>query len=210
MSATGRNKPDRKRNEKDQYQTPLWCTQALLSNRAIPFDLFKTILEPCAGGGKIIQACELEGLSSKFHAIELDEKYQESLKVLSNTFVECPQDFLTYDFGDKRYDCVLTNPPYSKSMEFVKKALTLSDHVIMLLSLGYHGCISRYDFMKATTPDTMVLTPRPRFVHGGSDQTEYAWFYWHKNSAGRLTYLPIGPHKKVRTEVCLKGTLYDR
>jgi hypothetical protein len=191
--------------EKDQYFTPLWCLDSLIDAGIppLPFDSSLPWLEPCAGSGTIIKAFDMVD----WHAVELDEKYRQDLDTIDNVqTVSCPQDFLTKDFK-QRYAAVLTNPPYTLSFDFVQKAMSLSDTVIMLLRLNWLGSIDRYDFLKAATPDVHILTPRPSFVYGTTDSTEYAWYVWSPFSTGKIHMLKMGPKRSKK--VSREFKLYD-
>ncbi|GAL23036.1 dimethyladenosine transferase [Vibrio maritimus] len=49
----------------------------------------------------------------------------------------------------------------------------------MLLRMSMLGSKERADFWREfPVTNLFMLTPRPQFVHGGSDNSEYAWFIW--------------------------------
>jgi hypothetical protein len=157
-------------------------------------------LEPCAGHGEVIKQVARSGYtpSGGWHAYEIDEKCRHSLKLLDQDLLNCthcPEDFLSANI-DTHYACVITNPPYSLAFDFVEKALSMADTVVMLLRLNWLGSVERHTLHTRYNPDLYILTPRPSFTGNRNDSTEYAWFVWSKLSAGRWKMLPIGPTKK--------------
>src|SRR6516162_8138921 len=92
------------------------------------------------------------------------------------------RDFLTHQY-DGSYDLIITNPPYSKSLEFIQRAISLrSEHgaVAMLLRLNFLCSQQRASWrMRSNTPTGLYPSPRrPDFTGGGGDATEYARFVW--------------------------------
>lgn len=92
-------------------------------------------------------------------------------------------DYLTQSLV-KKYNTVITNPPYTLAQEFVEKALRdVEDggEVIMLLRLNFLESKKRAEFWKQNPPSHIyVLTKRPSFTGKGTDATGYGWFVWTK------------------------------
>ena len=105
------------RKKSDFYETPYSMTEHLL--RREPFNRELSVCEPACGGGAIT-------------------------KILNNCFTgevtayDADVDFLK---ENKRYNYIITNPPFSLAMEFIKKAKTVAtDKFALLLPLSYlHG-----------------------------------------------------------------------
>jgi hypothetical protein len=80
-----------------------------------------------------------------------------------------------------RQDIIITNPPYSLALPFLQKSLSEADTVVYLLRLNFLGSAARKPFWDAYPPTHLfTITPRPRFVNGGSDACEYGWFLWDR------------------------------
>jgi len=149
------------RKESDFYPTPNWCFETLPIN----FNNYKTALEPCKGDGRIVSFLENKDITVDWCEI------REGL------------DFLEPDFDFGLYDLILTNPPFSLALEFIKKSLEISDTVILLLRLNFLGAQCRKEFWQNNEPDTLyILSKRPSFTGKGTDSTEYAWFVWDKTN----------------------------
>jgi hypothetical protein len=56
------------------------------------------------------------------------------------------RDFLTYDFGGRRFDWCVTNLPWSKFRPFLQRAMEVSDNIVFL-------CLVNAIFMKARLRD---------------------------------------------------------
>lgn len=167
MSATNRGT---KRNEKDAYNTPSWCTELIV--REIVWGATPVVYEPCAGDGAICDVLNKTTDAVVFAAdINPDSRFGGG------------EDFLKND-EDIRYDFILTNPPFSLAQEFIEKSLQIANCVVMLLPLGFYGSESRHEWWSQHEPTAQfVLSKRPMFGKNkdgrwGSDSETYAWLMW--------------------------------
>jgi len=157
MSATNR---DTARREYDAYQTPRWVIAALL-DKIGPLVHGKTILEPCAGKGEIVRALQDRGA------------------VVTAYDIQSGTDFLTMDCAGMHWDWCITNPPYRYAQEFIEKAMSVADEVVMLLRLGFLAGQKRKDWWQVNRPKVVyVLSKRPSFTGRGTDSADYAWVLW--------------------------------
>ncbi|EKO3727501.1 DNA methyltransferase [Vibrio metschnikovii] len=171
----------KQRIERDFYPTPPWCVKALLD--CIEFREGDVISEPCRGDGRITN--ELP----KNHLI----KYAEIAEGI---------DYLNPK-RDMSADVIITNPPFSLALEFIATAMTrdlaVDGTMVFLLRLSMLGSKSRADFWRRFPfSNLMVLTPRPSFAHGGSDNSEYAWVCWDQGN--RIKRPIFWPLKKEEVE----------
>ena len=125
----------------DYYPTPRECIIPLLEY--INFGRVRTFLEPCKGDGRILDL--IPNNITKFWA-EIDEGV----------------DYLSTPFSN--IDLIITNPPFSLSMEFITKSLSEAYTVIYLQRLNWLGSQSRKELG----------------LEKGTDATEYAWFVWDR------------------------------
>lgn len=185
MSSTKRG---RVRIRADNYPTPRWCVHRLLEALELPGGRW---LEPCAGNGAIITAVNAIRNDVTWQAVEMRHTAcNQLMKVM-------PADHIIEDsffqvagglFG--KYPVCLTNPPFSKAMEFVETCIPKAEHTVMLLRLNFLASEARSNFMRGTRPDVYVLPNRPSFTMSGkTDSIEYAWFHWHEDSAGIVRVL---------------------
>lgn len=88
----------------------------------------KTILEPCAGKFATSKVFKEAG----FEVISKDLIYGN--------------DFLKDEYEDNSFDCVLTNPPFSRFDSIVQKARSIaSKKVVMIGKTNFLGAYSRYE-----------------------------------------------------------------
>lgn len=116
-------------DNKDFYPTPEAIINKMLYD--IDFRMIKSILEPSAGKGNIVEAIKKK---EKFYSstynkvnydidcIEADQNLQSILK--GKNFRVVYNDFLTYDTM-KEYDIIIMNPPFSNGCKHLLKALEM-------------------------------------------------------------------------------------
>jgi len=162
-----------KKIERDNYPTPVVAVEALLNKLTLrPGDKF---LEPCRGTRNIFDRIELPG-------------HQKSWAELGEGV-----DYLTTQF-DKQ-DVIITNPPFSLTVEFILKSLSElapDGTLVYLQRVNFLGSKCRLDFWAdiGFPNKTPIIVPRPRFVHGGSDSCEYMWMIWDRGN--RFADMPDG------------------
>lgn len=184
MSSTGRGGT---RSETDYYPTPAWCVERLFRYIRLPGGLW---LEPGAGDGSIIRAANAIRSDVSWIASELRheclgdlERSTQGGKVRIGNFLG--QEKIDLCGSELAIDVAIGNPPFRHALAFVQHALTMADHVVMLLSLNFLGSRARADFMRDTGPDVYILPERPSFVgDGDTDSVVYAWFHWSNIALG--------------------------
>lgn len=176
----------RKRVDNDFYATPLYATEAILNE----VELKGSILEPCAGQG---------------HISTVLMKYYPHSEVVSTDLVQREErfdvsiiggiDFLTHDFN-RKFDNIITNPPFSLAQEFIEKALDLSnDKVIMFAKIQLlEGSKRRTMFDNTPLKYVYVFTKRVNPLRNGEEFDEkgkpwsntmcFAWFIWEHGYKG--------------------------
>jgi len=157
------------RIKNDLYETPEWATQALLPY--IPSRITR-IWEPACGGMKMVR--------------ELVKKYP----VVVASSLEHGLDFLDAtldDAGDVH--AIITNPPYSLTHAFVRRALGLMEPVgglvAMLLPAEWDYAITRSHLFKWHPHFALKLVLTKRIVwiereDGKKAQpaSNHAWYVW--------------------------------
>ncbi len=185
MSATGRNKKGNERHTSDFYKTPSWTTQLILPHLPIKKGITK-ILEPAGGDGGVVDELLKYGcLPHQITGVEIDYGLSNELDGKCN---KIHADFLKLDpIKDNlaNQDIVITNPPYRLAKEFITHSMNFIHEdgiVVMLLRLNFLGSQKRKQFWRENGADIKVLSRRPSFKKGGSDATEYGWFFFHRNA----------------------------
>ena len=169
------------RKKSDFYETPYSITHQFL--QAFPWLGIRDILEPSSGNGAIVRVLDHFALGV---VVGLDP------------LTDPGYDFLTYSFN-RKFDLVITNPPFSLAEEFIKKAKEVSNRFIaFLLPLSYLHGKGRYDRVyndtKFTLRSVYIFTRYPMLgeplredgkYHTG--MMVYAWYLWDKEYEGKPT-----------------------
>lgn len=196
MSLTGAklvgDNPERGRVENDYYATPFSATEALLnalneSGETLSSD---TILEPSAGEGHIVKV--LKDFYPYNEIVANDIAYRSSRLGID---VNGGIDFLNYE-PHRKFDTIITNPPFALAQEFIEKALELSNHyVIMFAKIQLlEGDKRRKMFDNSPLKYVYVFSKRVNPLRNGETTDEngkpwastmcFAWFVWEKDYEG--------------------------
>ena len=116
-------------NNKNFYPTPLNLIERMLeeydgyeNNHTRKSSKIKTLLEPSAGKGDIVDYIEENWRDTDIDCIEIDTTLQATLKGKKYRVVY--DDFLTYKTY-KKYDLIVMNPPFDNGEKHLLKALEL-------------------------------------------------------------------------------------
>lgn len=189
MSSTNRSS-HRRLHPKDYYRTPTGLIESFMKN--FPGELSKEIqiLDPSAGGDKY-------NLSMPYPTVLKNRGFKNitTLDIRPDSSAGIIEDFLFWK-PDKKYDMIITNPPFDKVIKFVSKALWDCKEgglVIMLLRLNFFGGTTRMGFWKKYMPKyTLVHAKRPSFTNDGkTDSTEYVHCIWRKGNYPEFTNLKV-------------------
>lgn len=138
----------------------------------------------------------IRGDCRTFHEID-------TLDIRPNSMAAVKGDFLGYGVCGlpMDYDMVITNPPFSLAVEFIRKALMAvkpGGYVVMLLRLNFFGSEERNPFfLSGKMPErAYVHAKRLGFTPDGkTDSIEYAHMIWRKSeNANHETKLMVLPY----------------
>ena len=164
-----------KRAESDFYPTPPDVTLALLDFLLLPNDAL--IWEPACGEGHMVDAICNRG-------------YQ-----VIGTDIRTGTDFLTADMPEG-VSWIITNPPFSKAEQFVRRSLLHGVPFALLLKSQYWHAKKRLDLFRGDPPAYILpLTWRPDFLMGkrggGSPLMDVMWCVWSPKSEQKTEYVPL-------------------
>lgn len=171
---SGNNLGQRKKS--DFYETPYSMTQQLLNSEK--FSKQRMVLEPACGNGAIVSVLKSEGFQVKYYDAETDFLLEE-----------------------KKYDYLITNPPFSLAFEFIQTAKkVVKRKFALLLPLSYLHGKQRFDeiYSDSNFPlaKVYVFTRYPmlgdELRQDGKYRTGmmvYAWFVWNKKFSGNAPRL---------------------
>ena len=173
------------RGENDYYATNHKAVAMLLSNYTFNA---ATILEPCVGGGHIANAI------NNFFA---NQRVITGLDLIDrgypNTIV---QDFLTWK-TDKKFEGIITNPPFSLAQEFIEKGMELltdDGQMAMFLKIQFLEGAKRKEFFEKYPPKYIYVFRNRMATWNNGNEVDpntgkrwattmcHAWFIWEKGS----------------------------
>jgi hypothetical protein len=154
----------------DAYYTPDALASFLVN--LLPIHGNDLVLEPSAGGGAFVKA--LLHKTNQVVAIDLNPD-APGLKMVGSAVC----DFLDV-LPPNPPDWIIGNPPYFNASEHVEHALNCTDrHVGFLLRLAFLESKRRAAFWKKNPcRKVFVLSERPSFTGGRTDNSAYGFFWW--------------------------------
>lgn len=176
----------RERVDNDFYATPRNAVVAILNE----IKLNGSILEPAAGQGHISKILKEYYPYNEIVSTDLVQREDKF-----GVKIEGGIDFLTYKFN-KKFDNIITNPPFNLAQEFIERSLKLSnDKVIMFAKIQLlEGGKRREMFDNTPLKYVYVFTKRVNPLRNGEELDEngkpwsstmcFAWFVWEHNYEG--------------------------
>ena len=172
LNASNHSKKDRVKN--DYYATP-----PLATTRLLEVERFENVWEPACGEGHISMVLKKNGMD-----------------VISSDIADRGYGF-TEDFlnTEREHDGdIITNPPFSKSTEFVYKAMDIlreGRRMALLLRIQFLESQKRKELFKLYPPKYIyVFSKNIRCARNGDfknatgNASTYAWFIWEKGYTG--------------------------
>lgn len=166
---SGNTNPDRP--DSDFYQTPYNLTRRLLKVEKMS----GSILEPACGENAIV-------------------KVLEEFKYKNIASYDLESDGIDFLKESRKFDNIITNPPYRLANKFLKKALALANKkVIMLMPLNYLHGKERFDkiFSLKKLETIYVFVRYPLLSQTirddgryGTGMMVYAWYVFNQNYNG--------------------------
>ena len=157
------------RIENDFYATPLNAIEALLN-----YEKFEGNIWECACGDGVISKELIKAGYNVYSSDLVDRDYGDTL------------DFLK---SNKKFDNIITNPPFNLATEFTLHGLNNIKHKLALLcKLSHLEGIKRNQiiFSKRYLKNVLVFSKRLSFVKNGKSGglMAFAWFIYDKNYKG--------------------------
>ena len=181
--------PKNGRVENDFYATnPKAVT--MLMDAYKPFQNLD-ILEPSVGQGHIAKILKETYPSNRIDCMDIVDRGYPGTVI---------SDFLTTTIN-KKYDCVITNPPFSLAQEFIEKSMTVlkpNGIVCMFLKIQFLEGVKRKEFFEKYPPKYVyVFRQRMATWNNGQELDPngkrwattmcHAWFVWENGFNGEPT-----------------------
>ncbi|MBD5534614.1 MAG: class I SAM-dependent methyltransferase [Lachnospiraceae bacterium] len=176
----------RERVKDDFYATPTSAVEAILNE----ISLEGSILEPAAGQGHISKVLKTYYPNSEIVSTDLVQREGKF-----GIPIQGDVNFLTYEF-DRKFDNIITNPPFNLSKEFIERALSLSNKKVIIFAKIQllEGNNRRMLFDNSPLKYVYVFTKRVNPLRNGEELDEkgkpwsstmcFAWFVWEHGYEG--------------------------
>ncbi len=159
-----------KRKPADLYPTPVDGTESLMPILSAVLPAGARIWEPACAGGRMSRVLEAHGFDVISTDLRDDPGYGQG-----------GVDFLTGAVPEG-VQAIVTNPPFSHAEQFIRRALTITPVVAMLLKQTYWNTKGRIPLWHDHTPDLeLKLTWRLAFLEqerGKSPLMDCMWSVW--------------------------------
>ena len=194
-----------KRKEADFYPTPPDVTEVLLRFLNLPRDT--SVWEPASGDGAMARIIERH----------CDTVIATDLRDEPTVYGRPGCDFLSESSDTFQVDWIITNPPFNLAEDFIRKSLSVTSNVAMLLKSQYWHAARRLSLFEAHPPAWVLpLTWRPAFLEkerGSSPLMDVIWVVWSGEADG-TRYLPLQRPRDVMpldqpSQKCETPTLAD-
>ena len=170
--------------EKDDYYATAPDTTRLFLN-TFKEDLGNDILEPACGEGHLAKVLKEYFPNSDIECTDLVDRGYGVGGI----------DFINHNF-DKKFDTVITNPPFKYSKEFILKGLELSNkYTIIFCKIQLLEGVSRKEmFLNTPLRYVYIHSSRQNPLKNGNNRNEngkkwsstmaFAWYVWEKDYKG--------------------------
>ena len=171
----------------DDFPTPMWATRALMEKILNKESMInKVCLEPACGRGYMA-----EPLKEYFKNVIAQD-------IFPYGYGKC-QDFLKAK-NNKKYDWIITNPPFKLAEEFIHKSLgEAKEGLAIFIRTTFLESIGRYNNIFSINKPYIVaqFSERVPLIKGKVDKnastaTGYCWIIWNKKNvkSTRLEWVP--------------------
>lgn len=156
------------RRKNDAYHTPEWATRQLLNRIHIK----GTVLEVCAGENHITNV--LLATEADIYTNDIDNTHWHGYHFDAANLSAWPT---------RRFDWVVTNPPFNKAFDILVNSLASASNVALLLRLSFlEPTKERGATLAVTPPQGLIVLPRISFTNDGkTDSVTCAWMIWNNS-----------------------------
>lgn len=166
-------------NNYEVYRTPIYSLTPLLDY--FPDWFLGDGYDPCAGDGRMMKEIHKRNPNSFFFMNDIREEEQHQMLQCPNS-ISTISDYLTIpDDQLPKVNWAITNPPFSKTVEFIDKLKTHCDGpVFVIQSMQFLGTKKRLEwFRQSGLTHILQLVRRPKWeVDDGVGMNNVYNFMW--------------------------------
>lgn len=159
----------------EAYETPRWAADAILEKELMT----ATVVDPCAGKGVLLDAARAAG----YDAVGYDKFDWGRPDIAIKDFFKMDRDLIMDH-------TVFMNPPFSKSEDFVIRAIKAKARKIVCFQrFAWWESAKREKFWNEHPPNRVYICGNrascwrfdiPREQRASSTTTAHAWFVWER------------------------------
>lgn len=185
------------RKPADLYPTPVDGTESIVpvlevmrEHMGISDNSKCRVWEPACGDGRMARVLEWHG----FDVFGSDFRETPGYGFGGIDFLK-DQPTTTGLIPHDSFDIIVSNPPFSLAEQFIRRALSITPNVAMLLKMQYWNAASRLPFFAEHRPAFVLpLTWRLAFLEserGKSPLMDCAWVVWSEHGEEHCVFEPL-------------------
>lgn len=183
LEKMGKNVPQTKRQLNDYYASNPFDVEQIID--ILHIDKMSSILEPCAGEGHIAKTLNKLGYIN----VKTNDLIKRGYELDFNI------DYLNFKLPIKRFDYIITNPPFKYAKDFIERSLEYADKVIILAKLDLLESNKRKDLNNKYLSNVYVHSNRAKFALNGEEK------YFNKSSSMSSAWFVYDINKKGKTQL---------
>ena len=184
-------KNNKERAELDYYSTPTCEVENILHTLNLDMN-HKTVLEPCIGGGHMVDGIVNYCLEKDMNPILIGTDFKDRGYDNIRCNIQYDLDFLADDYPINMANIIVMNPPYATLEPFLIRALEIAtDYLVVLCRTQVIEGEGRYNNIFTDNPPTYIYQYVNRIQcwrNGekptGSSAQAYCWLVWDKSQPG--------------------------
>ena len=184
-------KNNKERAEFDYYSTPTCEVENILHTLNLDMN-HKTVLEPCIGGGHMVDGIVNYCLEKDMNPILIGTDFKDRGYDNIRCNIQYDLDFLADDYPINMANIIIMNPPYATLEPFLIRALEIAkDYLVVLCRTQVIEGEGRYNNIFTDNPPTYIYQYVNRIQcwrNGekptGSSAQAYCWLVWDKSQSG--------------------------
>lgn len=185
------------RKPADLYPTPVDGTESVIPALLVLREYLDAkgapdcrVWEPACGDGRMARVLEWHG----FDVLGTDIRETPGYGIGGIDFLKADEQHLGWNPAED-IDMIVSNPPFSLAELFIRKALSITPNVAMLLKATYWNAASRLPFFHEHKPAFVLpLTFRLAFLEserGKSPLMDCIWVVWSAHGEENCVFEPI-------------------
>lgn len=184
-------KNNKERAELDYYSTPTCEVENILHTLNLDMS-HKTVLEPCIGGGHMVDGIVNYCLEKDMNPILIGTDFKDRGYDNERCNIQYDLDFLADDYPINMANIIVMNPPYATLEPFLIRALEIAkDYLVVLCRTQVIEGEGRYNNIFTDNPPTYIYQYVNRIQcwrngekPSGSSAQAYCWLVWDKSQSG--------------------------